>query len=271
MLKQRILTASIMAPVALWGLFGLSDSYFILFVSAIVLVGSWEWANLSGTSSAGRLLYPAGVGVLLLGLNEVRNGELDLVILSVAALGWVLALFFVQQYPEKKPWASTLARLLMGLAVLLPCWVAFIELRTSNWLGKEALLYILLLVWCADIGAYFSGKNFGKNKLAPNVSPGKTREGVYGGLLATGILAVVAGSYWQLSVGQIAVLVVVTLIVTAVSVLGDLLESMVKRFRGIKDSSHLLPGHGGIMDRIDSLTAAAPIFVLSLKLTGLSL
>lgn len=271
MLKQRIITASILAPLALWGLFGLGDSYYILFVSAIVLVASWEWANLSGADKIGCLLYPASVGVLLLGLNAVRTDTLDLVILSISAIGWLFAFRFVRQYPDKKRWAGVMRRLLMGLAVLVPCWVAFVELRTSEWLGKEALLYILLLVWCADIGAYFAGKNFGKHKLAPKVSPGKTREGVYGGMLATGSLAVLAGLYWQLSAGQIFVLVLVTLIVTAVSVLGDLLESMVKRFRGIKDSSNLLPGHGGVMDRIDSLTAAAPIFVLSLKLTGLSL
>lgn len=271
MLKQRVLTALIMAPLALWGLFGLPVDYYILFVSAIVLVGSWEWANLSGVTGSGRLIYPLVMAIALLGLNDVRSAELDLAILYAAAGGWLAALWFVVKYPKNALWKSTPARLLIGFAVLVPCWVGFVELRTSLWLGKEELLYILLLVWCADIGAYFAGRRFGKAKLAPKVSPGKSWAGVYGGLAATAVLALVCAQYWSLSQQQMLTLLVITLLVTAVSVLGDLFESMVKRHRGMKDSSNLLPGHGGVMDRIDSLTAAVPLFVLSLKLTGLSL
>jgi len=271
MLKQRVLTALIMAPLALFGLFGLPVDYYILFVSGIVLVGSWEWANLSGLSNSGRLIYPVVMALALLGLNDLRSPDLDLIILYGAAVGWAAALWFVVRYPKNSLWKSTSARLLIGFAVLVPCWVGFVELRTSLWLGKEALLYILLLVWCADIGAYFAGRRFGKAKLAPKVSPGKSWAGVYGGLLATALLAVICAQYWNLSQKEMLVLLAVTLLVTAVSVLGDLFESMVKRHQGMKDSSQLLPGHGGIMDRIDSLTAAVPLFVLSLKLTGLSL
>lgn len=271
MLKQRILTALIIAPLALWGLFGLSSDHYVLFVSAIVLVGSWEWANLSGVSSSGRLIYPLVMALALLGLNDIRSAELDLMILYAAAPAWLAALWFVTQYPKNALWKSVPARLAIGFAVLVPCWVGFVELRTSPWLGKEALLYILLMVWCADIGAYFAGRRFGKAKLAPKVSPGKSWAGVYGGLLATSALAVGCALYWDLSSSDMVTLLLITLLVTAVSVLGDLFESMVKRHRGMKDSSQLLPGHGGIMDRIDSLTAAVPLFVLSLKLTGLSL
>jgi len=127
------------------------------------------------------------------------------------------------------------------------------------------------LVWCADIGAYFAGRRFGKAKLAPKVSPGKSWAGVYGGLVATTVLAIACSFYWGLNNSDRITLLLITLMVTAISVLGDLFESMVKRHRGIKDSSQLLPGHGGVMDRIDSLTAAVPLFVLSLKLTGLYL
>ena len=130
---------------------------------------------------------------------------------------------------------------------------------------------MLLLVWCADIGAYFAGRRFGKAKLAPKVSPGKSWAGVYGGLVATAVLAVVCAQYWSMSQKQMLTLLLITLLVTAVSVLGDLFERMVKRHRGMQDRSNLLPGHGGVMDRIASLTAAVPLFVLSLKLTGLSL
>ncbi|OOV88639.1 phosphatidate cytidylyltransferase [Oceanospirillum linum] len=271
MLKQRVLTALIMAPVALWGLFGLSVDYYILFVSAIVLVASWEWSNLSGVSRSGSLIYPLSMALVLLVLNDIRSERLDQMILYSAAAAWLAAFWFVVQYPKKSIWKSTSARLLIGFAVLIPCWVGFVELRTSFWLGKEALLYILLLVWCADIGAYFAGRRFGKAKLAPKVSPGKSWAGVYGGLLATAILAVICAQYWGLNQKEMLTLLGITLLVTAVSVLGDLFESMVKRHQGMKDSSQLLPGHGGVMDRIDSLTAAVPVFVLGLKLTGLSL
>lgn len=271
MLKQRVLTALIMAPLALWGLFGLSVDFYILFISAIVVIASWEWANLSGVTGSGRLVYPLMMALVLLALNDVRSAELDLMILYGAVVGWSAALWFVIRYPQNTPWKSTPVRLLIGFAVLLPCWVGFVELRTSFWLGKEALLYILLLVWCADIGAYFFGRRFGKAKLAPRVSPGKSWAGVYGGMLTTGLLALGCAQYWDMSTEQTLILLLITLPVTAVSVLGDLFESMLKRHQGMKDSSQLLPGHGGVMDRIDSLTAAVPIFVLSLKLTGLSL
>lgn len=271
MFKQRVLTAMVLAPLALWGLFGLGDGLFTLFISAIVLIGAWEWADLSGADDRTKWLYPGAMAAILFVLNLIGSSTLDLFILALAGVGWCISLYFVLQYPDKSRWTGVRRRLLMGLGILVPCWVAFVELRTSDWLGKEALLYILLLVWCADIGAYFFGKTFGRKKLAPKVSPGKSWAGVYGGMFTTGVLAVCAASYWDLGKLEMVTLVVITLLVTAVSVLGDLLESMVKRHRGLKDSSNLLPGHGGVMDRIDSLTAAAPVFVLCIKLTGLSL
>ena len=130
------------------------------------------------------------------------------------------------------------------------------------------ILYIFLVVWVADIGAYFAGRAFGKAKLAPRVSPGKSWAGVWGGLAAVALLAIVASLLANAGVAEAMLLVVASLVTGFVSVLGDLLESMLKRFRGIKDSSQLLPGHGGIMDRIDSLTAAIPVFALMITLLG---
>ena len=135
-------------------------------------------------------------------------------------------------------------------------------------------MFVMFVVWGADVGAYFAGRKFGKHKLAPNVSPGKTWEGVFGGLATTLMIAFLAGLFLEdktslsLSAQQWAILFLVTLLVTAVSVVGDLIESMVKRHRGIKDSSNLLPGHGGVMDRIDSMTAALPVFALALSVVG---
>ena len=162
----------------------------------------------------------------------------------------------------------------MGLFVLVPAWVGLNHLRTGGFQFGDStnnlllILYVFCVVWVADIGAYFAGRAFGKAKLAPRVSPGKSWAGVWGGLMAVGVFALVVS--WLASAGtvQTSLLIVASLATGLVSVLGDLLESMLKRHRGIKDSSQLLPGHGGIMDRIDSLTAAIPVFALIITQLG---
>lgn len=180
--------------------------------------------------------------------------------LWLAVAGWALNGYWVMRYPTRREqWESTPMRLAMGLWALLPAWVGFNVLRD---IGGVWLFYVLLLVWGADIGAYFSGRAWGRRKLAPAVSPGKSWEGVLGGMTVTLMLALLFAIWQGLGVAGGLGLVVVTAVVTLVSVLGDLLESMLKRFRGIKDSSNLLPGHGGVLDRIDSLTAAVPLFAL---------
>lgn len=260
MLRQRVLTALVLAPLALAGLFVLPGVGFALFTGAVVLLGAWEWANLAGLERpAGRLAYVAGLGALM-ALAWLSGVTQALWPLWIAVAGWLLSLYWVARYPQaSQQWRAPGVRLAMGSWVLLPCWVGFLQLRAS---GIEWLLYVLLLVWVADIGAYFAGRRFGRRKLAPQVSPGKSWEGVYGGLAATSLLALGFAAWLGLGVGEGSWLVVATLGVTLVSVLGDLLESMLKRLRGIKDSGSLLPGHGGILDRVDSLTAAVPLFAL---------
>ncbi|UXZ54576.1 phosphatidate cytidylyltransferase [Halomonas sp. 7T] len=260
MLKQRIITAAWLAPLTLIGLFGLQGGAFALFTALIVLLGAWEWANLAGvTRHRSRLQYVATL-VLLMVFMWVSGAAFAVWPLWIGAIGWLLNLFWVTRYPEAgEQWQARSRRLLMGVWVLLPCWVGFNVLRDS---GAVWLLFVLLLVWSADIGAYFAGRQWGKRKLAPKVSPGKSWEGVAGGLVATSLLAI-GFAFWQALglVGGLALLII-TALVTLISVLGDLLESMLKRHRNIKDSSQLLPGHGGVLDRIDSLTAAIPIFAL---------
>ncbi len=260
MLRQRIITAAWLAPLMLAGLFGLSGGPFALFTAAIVLLAGWEWTNLADIRQRrSRLLLVGALAVALLVL-WVSGSALMAWPLWLGALGWLLNLYWVVHYPGKgEQWQSSTRRLLMGLWVLLPAWVGLNVLRDS---GAVWLLFVLLLVWCADIGAYFAGRAFGRRKLAPRVSPGKSWEGVAGGLAATALLALVFAGWQGLGFGGGLALLLATLAVTLVSVLGDLLESMLKRFRGIKDSSQLLPGHGGVLDRIDSLTAAAPLFAL---------
>ncbi|MGO2131283.1 MAG: phosphatidate cytidylyltransferase [Halomonas sp.] len=260
MLKQRIITALWLFVVAGVGLFVLSGSAFTVFTAAVVLLGSWEWANLAGLSSTGKRLLAVVAMAAVLALMYATGNVLATWPLWVAAAGWLVNLYWVIGYPGRVgQWSGMAMRLLMGLWVLVTAWVGLNVLRD---LGAIWLLYVLLLVWSADIGAYFVGRAFGKRKLAPSVSPGKSWEGVFGGAALTALLAIGFALGMKLGLGSGLLLLAATVVVSLASVLGDLLESMLKRYRGIKDSSNLLPGHGGVLDRIDSLTAAAPLFAL---------
>ncbi|WP_304526332.1 phosphatidate cytidylyltransferase [Halomonas sp. I5-271120] len=260
MLKQRILTAVILVPLALVGLFLFEGGAFALFTGLVVVLAAWEWTNLAGLSRlTSRLAATAGLGLAMLLLWAGGSGQAN-GLLWLGAAAWLANLYWITHYPERRAqWATPGRRLVMGLVVLLPCWVGFNSLRAS---GVEWLLFVLLLVWLADTGAYFAGRAFGRHKLAPAVSPGKTWEGVVGGVVATLALALGYAVWLSLGLGETLGLMLATVLVTLVSVLGDLFESMLKRTRGIKDSGVLLPGHGGVLDRIDSLTAAIPIFAL---------
>jgi phosphatidate cytidylyltransferase len=190
-------------------------------------------------------------------------------VLWLALLWWLVGFVLVASYPKGSDrWHSVPARGAMGLLVLVPAWVGLNYLRSGEFNFAQTdnnlllILYVFLLVWVADIGAYFSGRKFGKAKLAPRVSPGKSWAGVWGGLAAVAVFSLVVSQALGAEAGQSIALIIISVVTAAVSVLGDLFESMLKRFRGIKDSSGLLPGHGGIMDRIDSLTAAIPVFTL---------
>lgn len=260
MLRQRIVTAAILAPLVIAGLFGLDGGAFAIFTGGVVALAAWEWANLAGiTRLMPRLAYVAVLLALMIAgwATGAVNAAWPL---WLALGGWLVSFYWVASYPDGgHQWRSPTGRALVGLWVLLPCWAGFVQLRGD---GLEWLLYVLLLVWLADIGAYFAGRRFGRRKLAPRVSPGKSWEGVYGGMAATALLAVGYAVILPLGGVEALWLIVATLVVTLASVLGDLLESLFKRWRGIKDSGRLLPGHGGILDRIDSLTAAVPLFAL---------
>lgn len=272
MLKTRIITALILAPIAIGGIFFLPPLGFALFTGVIISVGAWEWANMSGvTHQVGRVVYALATAAILYGLLEVPASF----VLWIALFWWCLSFLLIRSYPEgTKFWRSHTARAVMGLLVLVPAWVGLNHLRTGGFQFGESsdnlllILYVFCIVWVADIGAYFSGRAFGKAKLAPNVSPGKSWAGVWGGLVAVALFAVIVGQIVSATLAHTFLLVAASLITGGVSVIGDLLESMLKRFRGIKDSSQLLPGHGGIMDRIDSLTAAIPVFALMITLLG---
>ena len=265
MLKQRLITAAILAPLALLGVFGLPFSGFVYLMDAVILVAAWEWANLSGyQATKERWTYVLVAGVLVAIAHYYQPSISSDLVLQFAVLFWCLALYAVMRYPVISGWGSRFARALIGFVVLLPCWFAFVSMKAADG-GDLLILLLFLLVWGADVGAYFAGKRFGRTKLAADVSPGKTREGLYGGLLACLLIAVSYALILGYELPQLILLMVLAFITGLISVLGDLFESMLKRHRGVKDSSQLLPGHGGVLDRIDSLTAAAPLFVLGMQ------
>lgn len=268
MLKQRIITALILLPIVLVGFFKLTGMAFALFTGAVIVLGAWEWARLAGyLNASARVGYAAFVALLLLLLY--CQPLLAHLILMVGVVWWLLATVLVLGYPESRSllcWTPK-SLLAVGLPLLLPAWQG-LQLLKLQPQGNALILLVMGLIWAADIGAYFAGRRFGHRKLAPAVSPGKTWEGVAGGLLASLLVTLGAGiGYGWNGLDWLLIIPGIVLVVGA-SVLGDLTESLFKRNAGLKDSSQLLPGHGGVLDRIDSLTAAIPVFTLLLFLAG---
>lgn len=263
MLKQRIITALILLPIALCGFFLLEGSGFALFIGLVVTLGAWEWARLAGFDAQPiRVAYAAVVAVMLFVMHLVPG--LAPWVLGAAVLWWAVATFLVLTYPRtSEHWASAACKLVIGLLILLPAWQGLVLIKQYP-LGNWLIMAVMVLVWGADIGAYFSGRAFGKRKLAPLVSPGKSWEGVYGGLALSLVLTFIVGLVRDWSVGELVLGLIGAAVIVLISVVGDLTESMFKRQSGIKDSSNLLPGHGGVLDRIDSLTAAIPLFAVLL-------
>lgn len=268
MLKQRIITALILAPLAIWGILALSAMNFAIVMGLIFVLGAWEWARIAGVeNSLGRVAYSMVLALLMLASYTFAAWQNGTVL--VGLLWWVIALTLVLRFPKGGAFwqRSSLGPIILGYVILLPAWVALIALQQQA--GPVYVLLLMLLVWGADIGAYFAGRRFGKRKLAAAVSPGKTIEGVLGGLVMSGLIGIAAAFYLNLT-SVLPMFLVIVLATVLISVLGDLVESMFKRLSGIKDSGGILPGHGGVFDRIDSLTAAAPLFYLAILWSGVA-
>lgn len=264
MLKQRFITASLLAPLALAAVFLLPVVGFSVVMGLVVLIGAWEWANLAVYSRKARYGYVLLVAIILLSISPFL-GAITSPILYIASLFWLFASLKVLSYPSTRGIDGVFVKLFIGLLVLIPTWVAMVGLKLHD-SGHALLLLLFLLVWGADVGAYFAGKRFGRVKLLPNVSPGKTREGLYGGLIAGLFIGFLFSLFQGLASTAILSVLSLAFVVVVVSVFGDLFESLFKRERGIKDSGSLLPGHGGVLDRVDSITAAAPVFLLGIQL-----
>lgn len=263
-MRARILTAVVLGtilvavllfapPLAVRGLFGL-----------FVLAGAWEWAAFAGcTQRAARLSFVVLIALLAVVGRVLADGVLGYELLLRVAVGWwLLALLWLLLAPQR---VNHVVAGLVAIVALPPIWIALTHIAESWPRGSQWVLFILVLTFAADTGAFFAGRAFGRTKLAPRVSPGKTWEGVLGGLVLAALAALAGARWFGLPVASLLPL---CLLAAAFSVVGDLTESMLKRATGVKDSGRLFPGHGGVLDRIDSVLAAAPLMVLGLMHLG---
>jgi phosphatidate cytidylyltransferase len=281
LLKQRIITALILAPAAILAIFYLPLAYFAALLMVIIGIGAWEWGPLMGVVDNTKRIGFTVVTLILTGviwlllspsdlwLNSTELHTYAMGLLWIAVAWWVLSAFLMLSYPNSSSfWSKHRSiRGVFGWLTLIPTWFAFMVIRANDYQadtyhGAQLLMFLFMMVWSADIGAYFVGKAIGKNKLMPNVSPGKTFEGFLGGVVFACLLVAITTYSLGWTSEQVITVLLVTVLITTVSVLGDLNESMFKRQAGVKDSGSILPGHGGILDRIDSLTATAPVFAL---------
>jgi phosphatidate cytidylyltransferase len=259
-MKQRIITAVIALLALMLVLFYVPNEVALIVIVAVMLGGAWEWsAFLGAPGNTTRVAYVVIVAALIAAVSYL-DVEAAL-IFKVSLVSWIGALIWIFFFPTPIP---TAIRWLSGVLVLVPLYLALVILYNT---APELLLFALLIVWVADTGAYFAGRFLGRVKLAPDISPGKTWEGVIGGLVAV-VLLILLRSMWAET--DLIVLIPFCLAVACLSIVGDLTVSMFKRTAGVKDSGSLFPGHGGVLDRIDSVAAAAPLFALGISWVGLS-
>jgi len=273
MLKTRVITALVLLVLFLAALFWLPPRAWAAFAGVLVIPAAWEWGKLIRLRPAACGLYVvlvAAACAALIGLEQggapIGRGGAQTAVYLVASLFWmvVVPLWLWRSWLPRSRWLGAVT----GLVVLVPTWLALVELRN---LGPWLLLLLMSVAWISDTAAYFAGRRFGRRKLAPSISPGKTWEGVAGAILAVSAYAVLWSYAWQLyfpqalksmRFGAFGMLVFLWLL-TAIGIYGDLFESALKRQAGVKDSGALLPGHGGALDRIDALTAVLPVAALA--------
>ncbi|HLO62191.1 MAG TPA: phosphatidate cytidylyltransferase [Azonexus sp.] len=268
MLKTRVITALVLVSLLLPCLFWLPQAAWALLVAGFIGIAAWEWGALLGWASTPRLALGLLGGLLCAALSVIDPSALEFrlghpwiaLAYGLSAAFWLI----VMPFWLRGKWAvGGVGGLAVGAVVLIPTWLAMVQLRA---LGAGALLGIFAVVWMADIAAYFSGRAFGKHKLAPTISPGKTWEGAIGAGVGVAIYGLVVRHVFDIELLSLPLWVAVLFVVTGVSIIGDLFESLLKRKAGIKDSSNILPGHGGVLDRIDSLTSTLPVVAFFLLL-----
>lgn len=277
MLKQRVLTALVLAPLIIALVLLTNTWVFALLLAVIFLAGLWEWTRMSGLRNRPlRALLLLGYAIVMALLWPVVRSQWWWLPTLVGFAWWLLATLWLRHmsFAASPTRAHTALKLLAGVLVAVPAWCAAVALHGARvtYAPPHApwwLVFFACIVVAADVGAYFAGSRLGKNKLAPSISPGKTREGVYGALVCAAVVGLAGGWIAHAPAGSLAGVVVLALVTVVFSIVGDLFESLMKRHAGVKDSGTLFPGHGGLFDRMDSLVAALPVFVLGKALLGL--
>lgn len=271
-MNQRIVTALVLTPLAIAAVLLLPSPWFMALVAALFLVGLWEWTRLAGVATQPVRLLIVGVhAALLAALARYGWPHLFMPIALVGVVFWLLVLAWLARFDfaagtrRRNRWIKVLA----GTLATVPAWCALALLHAIPVYGPRWTLFAVALVWAADTGAYFAGRRFGRGKLAPRISPAKTWAGVWGGLAATLVLAVAVAPLLGVAWPAVPGLLALVLLAAVASIVGDLFESLLKRHAGAKDSSALIPGHGGVLDRMDSLLAALPVFAVGKVAFGL--
>jgi len=266
-LMQRLLTAAGLIPIVVWFVMFSDEAAFTFILSIIVFIAAYEWSVLSGfTEKVSQYTFAVGVLCISHVLN-VLDAAIVYVLMSASLFFWLLVVVFIIVKPKNllEMAIGRLSMLVLGSIVVGLTFVSLSQIRLGFQQGPELLMYLLLLIWIADSGAYFAGRALGKHKLSPVISPGKSLEGVAGGLLACLVFAFFGAQYFAIE--SMFLFIAMSIFIAFVSVYGDLFESLMKRRANVKDSGSILPGHGGILDRIDSLIAAGPVFMALVLIT----
>lgn len=271
MLRQRVITALILAPCAISAILFLPTTYLAIFLSLILCIGAFEWSRLAGFSA--RLAQGGYIALILCAIlllyPWLENTLLIAALLLTAVIGWLIITYHLFRLSEI-PVVIRVGPLqaLLGVFILSTTWGSLVLIHGSSEQGPILVIFLMLLIWGADVFAYFSGKRWGRVKLIPIVSPGKTREGVMGALAGSQLIGLLLAWYLGMTGLDLLLILLLAFMTSSISVVGDLFISYLKRQRNMKDTGAILPGHGGALDRIDSMLSASPMFLLGLMLLG---
>lgn len=274
MSRIRIVTGLALAPAAIAAVLVLPTPWLALVAAILVLAGLWEWTRLTGIAEPAQRLGYVSANALMISAIAWAAGPNLFALKAATLLGavwWLFALVWLWRFEfgQADRGRFRMLKLLAGSLAAVPAWAALVWLHQLPDHGPRWALFAVMLVWAADTGAYFVGSRLGKNKLAPNISPNKSWEGFWGGLAGASLVAVIGVSPLGLGWADLPALVLLTLVAAMMSVAGDLFESLLKRHSGHKDSGRIIPGHGGMLDRLDSILAALPVFVVGKLWLGL--
>jgi len=271
-MNQRIITALLITPLAIAMILLLPTAGLAVLIAGLCLVALWEWTRLSGMRSRPwRGVLVGCAAAAMLALWCCRGSLTWWLAIGAGAAWWFFAILWLRHFsfaaaPTRE---NTTLKLVAGALAVPPAWAALMQIHSSQHAPHTWALYALVLVWGADTFAYLTGRRWGKTRLAPTISPGKTIAGVYGALAGSALVAITGGWLLQVRDARLVPLVVLGLIAVALSIVGDLFESLIKRHAGVKDSGAMFPGHGGVFDRLDGAFAALPLFALGKALLGL--